>query len=80
LLFKKKDLRSFEDLTQHFTTRAADNHATPDKSLSLKSKIGKVYAYYRINPHVPLLVLAPVNSFEFHFCKRTLQAVCFVLT
>ena len=30
-------------------------------------------AYHRIKPHVPPLVRAPVNSFEFHRCRRTPQ-------
>ena len=30
-------------------------------------------AYHRIKPHVPPLVRAPVNSFEFHSCDRTPQ-------
>ena len=29
--------------------------------------------YHRIKPHVPPLVRAPVNSFEFHRCRRTPQ-------
>jgi len=33
-------------------------------------------ADYRIKPHTPPLVLAPVNSFEFQSCGRTLQAKC----
>ena len=31
-------------------------------------------AYHRIKPHVPPLVRAPVNSFEFQPCGRTPQA------
>ncbi len=34
-------------------------------------------AYYRIKPHTPPLVKAPVSSFEFQPCDRTLQAECF---
>ena len=33
-------------------------------------------ADYRIKPHAPPLVLAPVNSFEFQPCDRTSQAEC----
>ena len=33
----------------------------------------RVLAYHRIKPHVPPLVRAPVNSFEFHRCRRTPQ-------
>ncbi len=32
-------------------------------------------AYRRIKPHAPPLVRAPVNSFEFHPCEHTPQAV-----
>ncbi len=31
--------------------------------------------YHRIKPHAPPLVRAPVNSFEFHPCEHTPQAV-----
>lgn len=44
------------------------------------SKIGKVCAYFRIKPHIPLFLLVPVNSFEFQSCNYTLQAVRLVLT
>ena len=33
----------------------------------------RILAYHRIKPHVPPLVRAPVNSFEFHRCRRTPQ-------
>jgi len=70
------------DLTKHFTTRTDDNHAIPVKIILTKrknvfiyfyTKIGKVCVYYRIKPHVPLLLKIPANSFEFHFCKNTSQ-------
>ncbi len=32
-------------------------------------------AYRRIKPHAPPLVRTPVNSFEFHRCRRTPQVV-----
>ena len=34
----------------------------------------RFFALRRINPHAPLLVRAPVNSFEFQPCGRTPQA------
>ena len=34
----------------------------------------------RIKPHVPPLVRAPVNSFEFHRCRRTPQVGCLMLS
>ena len=33
----------------------------------------RFFALRRIKPHTPLLVRAPVNSFEFHSCERTPQ-------
>ena len=37
-------------------------------------------AYHRIKPHVPPLVRAPVNSFEFHRCRRTPQVAHLTLS
>ena len=72
------------DLTQHLTTRADDNHAPPvslprRETVSLHSVRGcqalvRFFALLRIKPHAPLLVRAPVNSFEFQPCGRTPQA------
>ena len=33
----------------------------------------RFFALHRIKPHAPPLVRAPVNSFEFHRCRRTPQ-------
>lgn len=73
------------DLTQHLTARAADSHAAPIQRLlrELSSLTTspvfqtwvRFFADRRIKPHAPLLVRAPVNSFEFHPCERTSQAV-----
>ena len=71
------------DLTQHLTTRADDNHVPPAQ-VSRRSTIFLLYspacqalvrffALHRIKPHTPLLVRAPVNSFEFQPCGRTPQ-------
>ncbi len=35
----------------------------------------RFFAYHRIKPHAPPLVRAPVNSFEFHSCEHSPQAV-----
>ena len=35
---------------------------------------------HRIKPHVPPLVRAPVNSFEFHRCRRTPQVEYLMLS
>ena len=51
------------------------------ESLSLETSEGcqalvRFFALLRIKPHAPLLVRAPVNSFEFQSCDRTPQAEC----
>ena len=74
-----KGLRSLWHLSRHLTARADDNHAAPPRRSeemtischSLRSSSpGKVP---RVSSHVPPLVRAPVNSFEFHRCRRTPQ-------
>ena len=82
----QQGLRSLRDLTQHLTTRADDNHAPPvllppkgphvSMSLSRCQALVRFFALRRIKPHAPLLVRAPVNSFEFQPCGRTPQAEC----
>ena len=57
----------------------------PKKNLSLDSSLlvqarVRFLAYHRIKPHVPPLVRAPVNSFEFHRCRRTPQVGCLTLS
>ena len=44
----------------------------PDPSSAIQARV-RFLAYHRIKPHVPPLVRAPVNSFEFHRCRRTPQ-------
>ena len=80
----QQGLRSLRDLTQHLTTRADDNHAPPVSlppkghyvsiTLSGCQALVRFFALRRIKPHTPLLVRAPVNSFEFQPCGRTPQA------
>ena len=80
----QQGLRSLRDLTQHLTTRADDNHAPPvslppkghhlSMTLSGCQALVRFFALRRIKPHAPLLVRAPVNSFEFQPCGRTPQA------
>ena len=70
----QQGLRSLRDLTQHLTTRADDSHAPPARaplghrvsaaSLACQALV-RFFALLRIKPHAPLLVRAPVNSFEF---------------
>ena len=79
----RKGLRSLWHLSRHLTARADDNHAAPRKRLLLEKVFPprsecvqtrvRFLAYHRIKPHVPPLVRAPVNSFEFHRCRRTPQ-------
>ena len=79
----RQGLRSLWDLTRHLTARADDNHAaplqeplrasgSPRRSPAVQARV-RFLAYHRIKPHVPPLVRAPVNSFEFHTCERTPQ-------
>lgn len=76
-------LRSLWHLSRHLTARADDNHAAPSQesrgtssslnhSPAIQARV-RFLAYHRIKPHVPPLVRAPVNSFEFHRCRRTPQ-------
>ena len=71
----RRGLRSLRDLTQHLTTRADDSHAPPvylprrealfpGRSGTCQAQV-RFFALRRIKPHAPLLVRAPVNSFEF---------------
>ena len=80
---RQQGLRSLRDLTQHLTTRADDSHAPPvwaplGHGVSAASPgcqaLVRFFALLRIKPHAPLLVRAPVNSFEFQPCGRTPQA------
>ena len=76
----RQGLRSLWHLSRHLTARADDNHAAPPSrsedgrrlclpSCSVQARV-RFLAYHRIKPHVPPLVRAPVNSFEFHRCFR----------
>ncbi len=76
-------MRSLWHLRRHLTARADDNHAAPRHpseegtrlcvlSNAFQARV-RFLAYHRIKPHVPPLVRAPVNSFEFHRCRRTPQ-------
>ena len=76
-------LRSLWHLSRHLTARADDNHAAPSQESrrkepspthapAIQARV-RFLAYHRIKPHVPPLVRAPVNSFEFHSCERTPQ-------
>ena len=60
-------------------------HTGPKTDLSLSHPCAiqarvRFLAYHRIKPHVPPLVRAPVNSFEFHRCRRTPQVGCLTLS
>ena len=83
-------MRSLWHLSRHLTARADDNHAAPsqesrrkEQSLvhapAIQARV-RFLAYHRIKPHVPPLVRAPVNSFEFHRCRRTPQVGCLTLS
>ena len=83
-------MRSLWHLSRHLTARADDNHAAPppasrrtssslNRSLAVQARV-RFLAYHRIKPHVPPLVRAPVNSFEFHRCRRTPQVGCLMVS
>ena len=57
---------------QHLRASLAER-PSPDASGTVQARV-RFLAYHRIKPHVPPLVRAPVNSFEFHFAKPL--AVC----
>ena len=56
---------------QHLGARpkTGGSHRHPD---AVRARV-RFLAYHRIKPHVPPLVRAPVNSFEFQPCGRTPQ-------
>ena len=69
-------LRSLKHLSLHPTARADDSHAAavlaPSKAAHLSAGLQLVcqvqvrfFALSRIEPHAPLVVRLPVNSFEF---------------
>ena len=69
-------LRSLWHLSRHLTARADDNHAAPRKAPrreTARFQAATLPVHARVKPHVPPLVRAPVNSFEFHRCRRTPQ-------
>ncbi len=83
-------MRSLWHLSRHLTARADDNHAAPSQrprraslspnpSSAIQARV-RFLAYHRIKLHVPPLVRAPVNSFEFHRCRRTPQVGCLMLS
>ena len=49
---------------QHLRASLAER-PSPDASGTVQARV-RFLAYHRIKPHVPPLVRAPVNSFEFH--------------
>ena len=83
-------MRSLWHLSRHLTARADDNHAAPSQrprraslspipSSAIQARV-RFLAYHRIKPHVPPLVRAPVNSFEFHRCRRAPQVGCLMVS
>ena len=79
-------MRSLWHLSRHLTARADDNHAAPTRRSRRKAGFHRrsapfqarvrFLAYHRVPP----LVRAPVNSFEFHRCRRTPQVGCLTLS
>ena len=57
---------------QHLDIRHEGLKGFPLNSYAVLAQV-RFLAYHRIKPHVPPLVRAPVNSFEFQPCGRTPQ-------
>ena len=51
---------------------------SPPHAPAIQARV-RFLAYHRIKPHGPPLVRAPVNSFEFHRCRRTPQVGYLIL-
>ena len=57
---------------QHLDRCPEGRHHLWISSSAVRARV-RFLAYHRIKPHVPPLVRAPVNSFEFQPCGRTPQ-------
>ena len=57
---------------QHLCARLLRGHVSPRGASACQAQV-RFFALLRIKPHAPLLVRAPVNSFEFQPCDRTPQ-------
>lgn len=81
-------LRSFGDLTPHFTTRTDDSHAAPIEvqraQLDAKTnaaallRLVRFLVYCRIKPHTPSFIQTPANLFKYptlrFFPRRSVYA------
>ena len=64
---------------QHLDIRRKGLKGFPLNSYAVLAQV-RFLAYHRIKPHVPPLVRAPVNSFEFHRCRRTPQVAHLIIS
>ena len=64
---------------QHLDWCPEGRHHLWISSPAVRARV-RFLAYHRIKPHVPPLVRAPVNSFEFHRCRRTPQVEYLMLS
>ena len=64
---------------QHLDRSPEGRHHLWISSSAVRARV-RFLAYHRIKPHVPPLVRAPVNSFEFHRCRRTPQVGCLTVS
>ena len=64
---------------QHLDRCPGGRHHLWISSPAVRARV-RFLAYHRIKPHVPPLVRAPVNSFEFHRCRRTPQVEYLMLS
>src|SRR5437899_12622748 len=57
---------------QHLWNRPRRGQGVTPGAIPCQAQV-RFFALHRIEPHAPLLVRAPVNSFEFQPCDRTPQ-------
>src|SRR3989344_6749410 len=61
---------------QYLSRSSCEFFLFPENSTSGCQTLVRFFGSFRIEPHVPLVVSPPANSFEFQPCGRTPQAAC----
>src|SRR3990167_2831528 len=61
---------------QYLSRPSCESFLFPENRTSGCQTLVRFFVSFRIEPHVPLVVCLPANSFEFQPCGRTPQAVC----
>ncbi|KAI4984345.1 hypothetical protein ZWY2020_057664 [Hordeum vulgare] len=55
----------------HHLCPRSRGHPSLSRGFATCQALVRFFSLHRIKPHAPPLVRAPINSFEFHSCKRT---------